>query len=171
MQLLKLIFLADKLVDLFDKVRLRLGHDRLNLVDLLVNNLVDLLHVVEHFVSLVIQRIELALVALQLLLPTVHLLTRVIFIDALLNTLHDLLLVRCCLRCVEVRVLMFAIVALDGLLAFDLDWAAEFLDVARERLSEHLRVETWELREDGLEHEALRNGVAFDLSDGHVLKL
>ena len=126
---------------------------------------------VEHLVSLVIQCIELALVALQLLLTAVHLLTRVVLIDAFLNTLHDLLLVRCRLGCVQVRVLMLTVVALDSFLTLDLDWAAELLDVARERLSEHLRVEAWELCEDGLEHEALGNGVAFDLGDGHVLKL
>ena len=66
---------------------------------------------------------------------------------------------------------MLTVVALDSFLTLDLDWAAELLDVARERLSEHLRVEAWELREDGLEHKALGNGVAFDLGDGHVLKL
>ena len=66
---------------------------------------------------------------------------------------------------------MFAVVALDSFLTLDLDWAAELLDVTRERLSKHLRVETWELREDGLEHEALGNSVAFDLRDGHVFKL
>ena len=126
---------------------------------------------VEHLVSLVIQCIELALVALQLLLTAVHLLTRVVLIDALLNTLHDLLLVRCCLRCVQVRVLMLTVVALDSFLTLDLDWAAELLDVTRERLSKHLRVETWEFREDGLEHEALGNSVALNLRDGHVLKL
>ena len=126
---------------------------------------------VEHFVCLVIQRIELALVALEFLLTAVHLLTRVVFVDTLLNTLHDFFFVRCSLRCVQVRVLMFAVIALDSFLTLDFDWAAELLDVARERLSKHLRVETWELREDGLEHEALRNSVAFDLCNSHVLKL
>ena len=66
---------------------------------------------------------------------------------------------------------MFAVVALDSFLTLDLDWAAELLDVTRERLSKHLGVETWELREDGLEHEALGNSVALDLRNSHVLKL
>ena len=66
---------------------------------------------------------------------------------------------------------MFAVVALDSFLTLDLDWAAELLDVTRERFSKHLGVETWELREDGLEHEALGNSVALDLRDGHVFKL
>ena len=62
-------------MDLLYEVGLRLGDDSLDFENLLINNLVDLFHVVEHLVSLVIECIELALVALQLLLTAVHLLT------------------------------------------------------------------------------------------------
>ena len=62
-------------MDLLYEVGLRLGDDSLDFENLLINNLVDLFHMVEHLVSLVIECIELALVALQLLLTAVHLLT------------------------------------------------------------------------------------------------
>ena len=62
-------------MDLLYEVGLRLGDDSLDFENLLINNLVDLFHVVEHLVSLVIECIKLALVALQLLLTAVHLLT------------------------------------------------------------------------------------------------
>ena len=62
-------------MDLLYEVGLRLGDDSLDFENLLINNLVDLFHVVEHLVSLVIECIELALVALQLFLTAVHLLT------------------------------------------------------------------------------------------------
>ena len=62
-------------MDLLHEVGLRLGDNSLDFENLLINNLVDLFHVVKHLVSLVIECIKLALVALQLLLTAVHLLT------------------------------------------------------------------------------------------------
>ena len=62
-------------MDLLYEVGLRLGDNCLDFENLLINNLVDLFHMVEHLVSLVIECIKLALVALQLLLTAVHLLS------------------------------------------------------------------------------------------------
>ena len=106
-------------------------------MDLLVHNLVDLLHVVEHLVRLVIQSIKLLLVIFELNLTTEHLLARVVLFDLHLDFLQDLLLVRVDFRCVQVRVLMLSVVVGDRLLAFNHYRASELLDIPREGLSEH----------------------------------
>ena len=66
LQLLELVFLADELVDLIDEVRLRFSDDGLNFVDLLIDNLVDFLHMVKHVVGFLIKQVKLRLIALQL---------------------------------------------------------------------------------------------------------
>ena len=88
-----------------------------------------------------------------------HLHARVILLDLLLDAVQDLLPVAGGLRWIQLRVLMLSVVALDCLLAFIFDRATEVLDITRERLSEHLRVQTGELGEDVFEHEVLGNGV------------
>lgn len=93
LKLLQLVFCLDQAVDFFDKVLLRLRDHGLNLMNLLVDNLVDLFHVVEHLISLVIKRVKLLLVALQLDLPVVHLLAGVVFLNFLLDSLQNLLFV------------------------------------------------------------------------------
>ena len=65
---------------------------------------------------------------------------------------------------------MFAIVIGNSLLALDFNRSTELFDVARERLSKHLRVQARELAEDVLEHEVLVNGVALNRGDRHVFK-
>mmetsp|Transcript_36605 Transcript_36605/g.44711 ORF Transcript_36605/g.44711 Transcript_36605/m.44711 type:complete len:375 (-) Transcript_36605:1047-2171(-) len=140
-------------------------------MDLLVHDLVDLLHVVEHLVSLLVQRVQLLLVLFKLDLSVVHLLTRVILLNLRLDTLEDLLLVVSVPGGVEVGVLVLAVVHGDGLLTLDLDWAAELLDVAREGLGEHLRVQARELGEDVFEHEVLRDGERLHVFNRNVLVL
>ena len=88
-----------------------------------------------------------------------HLHARVILLDLLLDAVQDLLPVAGGLRWIQLRILMLSVVALDRLLAFVLNRATEVLDITRERLSEHLRVQTGELGEDVFEHEVLGNGV------------
>mmetsp|Transcript_921 Transcript_921/g.1265 ORF Transcript_921/g.1265 Transcript_921/m.1265 type:complete len:375 (+) Transcript_921:304-1428(+) len=140
-------------------------------MDLLVHDLVDLLHVVEHLVSLLVQRVQLLLVLFKFHLSVVHLLTRVILLNLRLDTLEDLLLVVSVPGGVEVGVLVLAVVHGDGLLTLDLDWAAELLDVAREGLGEHLGVQARELGEDVLEHEVLRDGERLHVFNRNVLVL
>lgn len=101
-------------------------------MDLLVHDLVDLLHVVEHLVSLLVKIIQLLLVLLKLDLAIVHLMARVFLLDLELQALHNGFLVVASLGWVQRRVLMLAVVHLDRLLALDLDGAAELLDIARE---------------------------------------
>ena len=48
---------------------------------------------------------------------------------------------------------------------------SEFFDVARERLSKHLRVETREFLEDLFEHEFLSQGKRVDIRQGNVGEL
>ena len=62
-------------MDLIDEVRLRFGHDSFDLMNLLVDDFVDVLHVIEHLVGLLIELVKLRLVVLELHLATVHLLT------------------------------------------------------------------------------------------------
>ena len=71
---MQIILGLDQLVDLINEVRLGLRDNSLNLVNLLVDNLVDLFHVVEHLISLLVEQIKLLLVSLQLDLTTIHLL-------------------------------------------------------------------------------------------------
>ena len=59
LQFLKLVLFADELVDLVDEVRLGLGDNSLNLVNLLIDDLVDLLHMVEHLVSFLVELVKL----------------------------------------------------------------------------------------------------------------
>lgn len=54
---------------------------------------------------------------------------------------------------------MFAVVLSNRLLSLNLDWSTELLDVAREGLCKHLRVEPRELAEDVLEHKVLGDGI------------
>ena len=62
-------------MDLINKVRLRLGDHGFYFMDLLIDNLVDVFHVVEHLVGLLVELVELRLVVFELDLPTVHLLS------------------------------------------------------------------------------------------------
>ena len=66
LKLLQVILGLDELVDLIDEVRLRFSDDGLNFVDLLIDNLVDFLHMVEHVVGLLVKQVKLRLIALQL---------------------------------------------------------------------------------------------------------
>ena len=159
LKLLQVILGLDKLVDLIDEVRLRFSDDGLNFVDLLIYNLVDFLHVIEHIVGLLIKQVKLLLIALQLYLPIVHFHAGVILLDFLLDAVQDILPVAGGLRWIQLRVLMLSVVALDCLLAFIFDRATEVLDISRERLSKHLGVQPGELGEDVFEHEVLGNGV------------
>jgi len=135
LQSLQVVLGLDQFVDLVDEVVLGLGHDSLDFVDLLVHNLVDLFHVVEHLVRLVIQSIKLPLVVLELDLATEHLLARGVLFYLHLDLLQDLLLVRIHLRCVQVRVLVLPVVVGDCLLAFNHYGTSELLDIPREGLS------------------------------------
>ena len=138
MKLLQFVLELDQLVNFFHEVRLRLGDNCLDLMDLLVDNLVDLLHVVEHLVRLLVEQVKLLLVAFQLDLTTVHLLTGVVLLGLLLDALQDLLLVVLALARVQVRVLVLLVVVLESGNSLLLHGAAELLDVATEGLSEHL---------------------------------
>ena len=138
MKLLQFVLELDQLVNFFHEVRLRLGDNCLDLMDLLVDNLVDLLHVVEHLVRLLVEQVKLLLVAFQLDLTTVHLLTGVVLLGLLLDALQDLLLVVLALAWVQVRVLVLLVVVLESGNSLLLHGAAELLDVATEGLSEHL---------------------------------
>ena len=138
MKLLQFVLELDQLVNFFHEVRLRLGDNCLDLMDLLVDNLVDLLHVVEHLVRLLVEQVKLLLVAFQLDLTTVHLLTGVVLLGFLLDALQDLLLVVLALAWVQVRVLVLLVVVLESGNSLLLHGAAELLDVATEGLSEHL---------------------------------
>ena len=138
MKLLQFVLELDQLVNFFHEVRLRLGDNCLDLMDLLVDNLVDLLHVVEHLVRLLVEQVKLLLVAFQLDLTTVHLLTGVVLLGFLLDALQDLLLVVLALAWVQVRVLVLLVVVLESGNSLLLHRAAELLDVATEGLSEHL---------------------------------
>ena len=62
-------------MDLINEVRLRLGDHGFYFMDLLIDNLVDVFHVVEHLVGLLVELVELRLVVFELDLPTVHLLS------------------------------------------------------------------------------------------------
>ena len=75
LQLLQVVLRLDQFMDLIDEVRLRFGHDSFDLMNLLVDDFVDVLHVIEHLVGLLIELVELGLVVLELHLATVHLLT------------------------------------------------------------------------------------------------
>ena len=138
MKLLQFVLELDQLVNFFHEVRLRLGDNCLDLMDLLVDNLVDLLHVVEHLVRLLVEQVKLLLVAFQLDLTTVHLLTGVVLLGFLLDALQDLLLVVLALARVQVRVLVLLVVVLESGNSLLFHGAAELLDVATEGLSEHL---------------------------------
>lgn len=107
-------------------------------MDLLVHNLVDLFHVVKHLIGLLVQIVQLLLVILELDLAIVHFLARVVLQGFSLEALHDVHLIVHILVRVERRVLVLPVVHLNSLLALDLNWPTEFLDVAREGLSEHL---------------------------------
>ena len=75
LQLLQVVLRLDQFMDLIYEVRLRFGHDSFDLMNLLVDDFVDVLHVIEHLVGLLIELVELGLVVLELHLATVHLLT------------------------------------------------------------------------------------------------
>ena len=66
LKFLQVILGLDELVDLFNEVRLGFSDDSLNFVDLLIDNLVDFLHMVEHVVGLLVKQVKLRLIALQL---------------------------------------------------------------------------------------------------------
>ena len=159
LKFLQVILGLDELVDLFNEVRLGFSDDSLNFVDLLIDNLVDFLHMIKHIVGLLIKQVKLRLIALQLYLPIVHFHAGVILLDFLLDAVQDILPVAGGLRWIQLRVLMLPVVALDCLLAFIFDRATEVLDITRERLSKHLGVQPGELGEDVFEHEVLGNGV------------
>ena len=72
---MQVVLRLDQFMDLIDEVRLRFGHDSFDLMNLLVDDFVDVLHVVEHLVGLLIELVKLGLVVLELHLATVHLLT------------------------------------------------------------------------------------------------
>ena len=110
LKLLQVILGLDKLVDLIDEVRLRFSDDGLNFVDLLIDNLVDFLHMVKHLVGLLVQRVQLLLVVLELDLAVVHLLAGVVLLNLRLHTLQNLLLVVLAAIWVEIRILMLAVV-------------------------------------------------------------
>jgi hypothetical protein len=126
-QFLQVVLRLDQLVDLLDELGLGLGHDSLDLVNLLVDDLVDVLHVLEHLVRLLVQVVQLLLVALQLDLAHVHLLPRVVLLLLEGNTVHNLFVGRDGAGGVEVGVLVLAVVLLDGLLALLHHGAAELL--------------------------------------------
>ena len=93
LQFLELVLSLDQLMNLINKVGLGLGDNSLDFVDLLIDNLVDVLHVVEHLVSLVIQGVKLHLIVLQLDLATVHLLARIVLLSLRVDALKNLTLV------------------------------------------------------------------------------
>ena len=66
LKFLQVILGLDELVDLFNEVRLGFSDDSLNFVDLLIDNLVDFLHMVKHVVGFLIKQVKLRLIILQL---------------------------------------------------------------------------------------------------------
>ena len=119
-------------MDLIDEIRFRLGDHGLDFVDLLIDNLVNVLHVVEHLVGLLVELVELRLVVFEFNLPTVHLLPGVVLLDLGLDALHNLFRIGGGLGGVKVRVLMVLVVPADGLLPLELNRPPELLDIARE---------------------------------------
>ena len=129
LKFLQVILGLDELVDLFNEIRLGFSDDSLNFVDLLIYNLVNFLHMIEHIVSLLIKQVKLRLIAFQLYLPIVHFDAGVILLDFLLDAVQDILPVAGGLRWIQLRILMLSVVALDCLLAFVFNRATEVLDI------------------------------------------
>ena len=80
-------------MDLIYEVVFGLGDNSLNFMDLLVDNLVDLLHVVKHLIGLVIQSVKLLFIVFELNLATEHLLPRVVLFDLHFDSFQDFLLI------------------------------------------------------------------------------
>jgi hypothetical protein len=173
-------FVLDERINLIHEDCLTLCYCRLNIHDLLVNKLVDLLHVLEHCVGFLIQHVQLVLVLLKFLLlfkdlsATVHAakLAHIRVLTHLLQSLIDVARLRSGLTFSHnLGILQLFVDLSKGLGTLATARFSKLFDVAGERFSKHLGVKARELFEDSLKHELLSQSECLHLGQGHIVEL